>query len=72
MPLFLGAKSAGYVTAIAGFQVANGLYLYLSTGYGRDPEGEMYEKELVPDIYNDGPDSFDDIPNDKKVLQAIK
>ncbi len=70
--LFLGEKTAGYVTSIGGFKVNDPVYLYLSTGYGNDNTGQVYEQALVPDIYMNGPDSFNDIGHDKKVIAAMK
>jgi len=70
--IFLGEKTAGYVTSIAGFKVTDVVYLNLSTGYGRDKMGQIYEQALVPDISMNDPDSFNDIEHDKKVIAAIK
>jgi len=70
--IFLGEKTAGYVTSVGGFKVNAPVYLYLSTGYGRDRTGQIYEQALAPDIYITEPDSFNDIEHDKKVLEAMK
>jgi carboxyl-terminal processing protease len=70
--IFIGNNTAGYVTSIQGFTINETISLYLSTGYGKDREGKAYTTALMPDISNDGPDSFNDIPNDKKVLAAMK
>jgi C-terminal processing protease CtpA/Prc len=70
--VFIGTETAGYVTATEGFIINDAVRLLLSTGYGRDRTGHIYDKALLPDIYSNEPDSFNDIKNDKKVLTAIK
>jgi carboxyl-terminal processing protease len=70
--IFIGTETAGYVTATKGFKINDAVTLLLSTGYGRDREGQIYERALSPDIYINEPDSFNDIKNDKKVLNAVK
>lgn len=69
--LVLGAETAGYVTAVAGFPVDDSAYMYLSTGYGTDRNGRVYKEAIKPDVRVDSPDSFNDIKNDKKVKAAI-
>jgi hypothetical protein len=70
--VFIGKETAGYVTATQGFKINDAVMLLLSTGYGRDRNGKIYDTALAPDIYNNEPDSFNDIENDKKVLSAMK
>jgi len=70
--LFIGSKSAGYVTSIKGFTINNAVSLRLSTGYGKDRAGKLYDTAIEPDIYMDTPDSFNDIQHDGKVLAAVK
>ena len=70
--IFIGTETAGYITATRGFQINDAVSLLLSTGYGRDRTGKIYDKALSPDIRTNEPDSFNDIKNDKKVLAAIK
>lgn len=69
--IFLGTTTAGYVTTTKGFKINDAVSLLLAVGYGRDREGEIYERALSPDVVLDEPDSFNDIGNDKKVLAAI-
>ena len=68
----VGTATAGYVTAVGGFPINEAAYMYISTGYGRDRNGHIYKDAIKPDIFNDSPDSFNDIPRDKKVLTAVK
>jgi hypothetical protein len=70
--VFVGTETAGYITATKGFKINDAVTLLLSTGYGKDRAGEIYDRALSPDIYSKEPDSFNDIKNDKKVLAAIK
>jgi len=70
--IFLGENTAGYVTSVGGFKVNDPVYLYLSTGYGQDKAGQTYERSLVPEIRIIEPDSFNDIPHDKKLLAAMR
>ena len=55
-----------------GFKINDAVWLMLATGYGRDREGQIYEQAISPDIYNNEPDSFNDITNDKKVQAAAQ
>jgi len=70
--IFIGTNTAGYVTTTLGFKINDAVWLMLSTGYGRDRQGQIYEQAISPDIFIDAPDSFNDIKNDKKVLAAAK
>jgi carboxyl-terminal processing protease len=70
--VFIGSNTAGYITSTQGFKINDGVSLLLSTGYGKDRQGQVYEQALTPDIYSNEPDSFNDIRNDKKVLAAMK
>jgi carboxyl-terminal processing protease len=70
--IFIGTKTAGYITTTQGFQINDAVYLLLSTGYGKDRTGQSYKDSISPDIYNKAPDNFNDIKNDEKVLRAMK
>ena len=70
--IFIGTQTAGYVTATKGFKIKDFVSLLLSTGYGRDRTGQIYDHALSPDIYIKEPDSFNDLKKDKKVLTAMK
>jgi carboxyl-terminal processing protease len=70
--VFIGSNTAGYVTTTMGFKINDAVWLMLSTGYGRDRQGQIYEQAISPDISIDAPDSFNDIRDDKKVLAAAK
>ena len=70
--IFIGSNTAGYITTTMGFKINDAVWLLLSTGYGRDRKGQVYEQALSPDIFSNEPDSFNDIKNDKKVLAAAK
>jgi C-terminal processing protease CtpA/Prc len=70
--IFIGTNTAGYITTTQGFQINDASFLLLSTGYGRDRAGQTYKASIKPDIYNKAPDNFNNISNDKKVLEAIK
>lgn len=70
--IFIGTETAGYITATKGFEISNAVTLLLSTGYGRDRKGQIYDHVIAPDNYVKEPDSFNDIKNDKKVLTAAK
>jgi hypothetical protein len=70
--IFIGAETAGYITSTRGFVINDAVTLLLSTGYGRDRTGKVYDKALSPDIRMNEPDSFNDIKNDKKVLAGVK
>ena len=70
--IFIGTETAGYITSTKGFKINDAVSLLLSTGYGRDRTGKIYDQALSPDIYINEPDSFNDIKNDKKVLAAVK
>jgi C-terminal processing protease CtpA/Prc len=68
--VFVGSKTAGYVTGIQGFGTSNSLFLLISTSYGIDRKGRVYQEAISPDIYLKDEDSFNDIEHDKKVLKA--
>ncbi|HVM89922.1 MAG TPA: S41 family peptidase [Puia sp.] len=70
--IFIGTNTAGYITTTQGFQINDASFLLLSTGYGRDRTGQTYKASIKPDNYNNALDNFNDISNDKKVLEAIK
>ncbi len=70
--ILLGATTAGYVTVNNGFQISDSAAMNLSIGYGADRNGTVYTEALRPDIFIDGPDSFNDLANDVKVKAAIK
>lgn len=70
--VFIGTETAGYVTATRGFPINDAVTLLLSTGYGRDRTGQVYNQAISPDIFMEDPDSFNDIKNDNKVLSAVK
>ena len=69
--IFIGTETAGYVTATEGFEIREWVSLLLSTGYGRDRTGQIYDQPLSPDIYIKEPDSFNDLKKDAKVLAAM-
>ena len=68
--IFLGEKTAGYVTATKGFKINDAVYLLISTSYGKDRKGRVYSEALSPDILSNDEDSFNDIDHDKKVVRA--
>lgn len=70
--IFIGTKTAGYITSTKGFEVNNAVYLLISTCYGKDRKGHIYKQALSPDIYSTDEDSFNDIEHDKKVIKASK
>lgn len=70
--ILLGSTTAGYVTVNNGFQISDSAAMNLSIGYGADRNGTVYKEALRPDIFIDGPDSFNDLANDVKVKAAIK
>ncbi len=70
--IFIGQKTAGYVSATKGFRINEAVSILISTGYGKDRTGQIYEEALSPDVYIDGPDNFNNIGNDKNVLAAVK
>ena len=70
--IFIGAETAGYVTATKGFKINDAVSLLLATGYGRDRLGHVYTRSITPDVYIKEPDSFNDIKNDKKIIAATK
>jgi C-terminal processing protease CtpA/Prc len=69
--VLIGTETAGYITAVGGFPVNDAAYMYLSTGYGADRNGQVYKEAIRPDVTVDSPDSFNDIGNDKKVRAAV-
>ena len=68
--IFLGEKTAGYVTSTKGFKVNDAVYLLISTCYGKDRNGRVYSQALSPDIVLNDEDSFNNIDHDKKVMRA--
>lgn len=70
--VFIGEKTAGYVTSNQGFAINDAVSLLLATDYGKDRKGVSYTEALSPDIYINEPDMFNNIKEDKKVLTAIK
>ena len=70
--IFIGSNTAGYITTTMGFKINDAVWLLLSVGYGRDRDGQIYKEAISPDIFNNEPDSFNDIQNDKKVLACVK
>lgn len=70
--IFLGEKTAGYITATKGFKINDAVYLLISTSYGKDRKGRVHSEALSPDIFSNDEDSFNDIDHDKKVMQATR
>jgi carboxyl-terminal processing protease len=70
--VFIGSNTAGYITATKGFKINDAVSILLSTSYGRDRTGKVYDQAISPDIFINEPDSFNDIKSDKKVMAAIK
>jgi C-terminal processing protease CtpA/Prc len=70
--LFIGTSTAGYVTVVGGFDLHEKGFMYISTGYGTDRNGNIYKKAIEPDITIAAPDSFNDLSNDAKVRAAIR
>ncbi|WP_256002023.1 S41 family peptidase [Pedobacter deserti] len=66
----LGETTAGYVTVNDGFKVNNDAFMNLSVGYGKDRNGNTYTRALDPDISISGPDNFNDLQHDKKIIAA--
>jgi C-terminal processing protease CtpA/Prc len=69
--IFIGTNTAGYITTTQGFQINDACFLLLSAGYGQDRTGETYKTSIKPDVYNSEPDNFNNIKEDKKVLEAM-
>jgi hypothetical protein len=68
----IGSSTAGYVTAVRGFEINQAAQLNLSTGYGADITGKIYKEAISPDIHVTGTESFNDLTNDPCVIQAIQ
>jgi len=68
----LGSQTAGFTTGVEGFPINDAAFIMLSTSYGVDRNGKVYKKAMKPDIPFVSKDSFNDIPNDEKVKEAIK
>jgi carboxyl-terminal processing protease len=69
--ILLGSETAGYVTVNAGFPINDTAFMNLSVGYSADRRGKIYKKAIKPGISFNGPDDFNDIKNDKKVMAAV-
>lgn len=69
--VFVGSPTAGYITAVGGFDLREKGFMNISTAYGADRNGKIYKEAIRPDIKVDAPDSFKDLSNDKKVKTAI-
>lgn len=69
--VLLGSSTAGYITATEGFPISDSAFLLLSTAYGVDINGLVYKSAFEPDFPFESLDSFNDIPNDKKVIEAM-
>lgn len=70
--ILLSSTTAGYVTVNSGFLISDTAYMNLAVGYGADKNGTVYKEALNPDVFVEGPDSFNDIDKDMKVQAAIK
>lgn len=70
--ILLGSKTAGFTTGIEGFKINDAAFIMLSTSYGVDKNQRVYKNSIEPDIPFSSKDSFNDIPNDEKVKQAVK
>ena len=70
--IFIGEKTAGYITANEGFKINDTVSILISTSYGKDRKGRIYSQALSPDIYSKDEDNFNDIDHDKKVIRASK
>jgi hypothetical protein len=69
--VFIGSPTAGYITALGGFDLREKGYMNISTAYGADHNGKIYKEAIKPDIQVDGRDNFNDLSNDNKVKTAI-
>jgi hypothetical protein len=70
--VLLGSPTAGYITGIQEFTINDKASVLLSTSYGADRNGVVYKAAIAPDIPFESADSFNDIPHDAKVGEAIK
>jgi C-terminal processing protease CtpA/Prc len=70
--VLLGSPTAGYISGIQEFTINDTASVLLSTSYGVDRNGVVYKAAIAPDIPFEGTDSFNDIPHDAKVREAIK
>lgn len=68
--VFIGTKTAGYITTTRGFNINDAVSILISTGYGKDRNGHVYKEALSPDITLTDEDSFNDIEHDKKVVKG--
>jgi carboxyl-terminal processing protease len=70
--ILMGSTTAGFITSTREFPINSNSSILLSTGYGSDRNGKLYKKAIDPDIFVNGIDNFNDIPNDVKVKAAVK
>lgn len=70
--IFIGTKTAGYITATKQFEINDAVNILISTCYGKDKKGRVYTQALSPDMYLNDDDSFNDIDHDNKVIKAAK
>jgi C-terminal processing protease CtpA/Prc len=68
----LGTSTRGLVTVNTGFSLKDTAFINLAVGYGADRNGKAYTRAIDPEIYVNGPDNFNNLEKDLKVVTAIK
>lgn len=71
--LFLGEPTAkGYCTVNQPFKLGQQTTLNLAVGFMADRKGTAYESIVLPEQTVEGGDSFESLPEDQKVVAAMK
>lgn len=69
--LFIGEKTAGYITMVSEFNLGEG-YLGLSSSFMADRNGAVYDKHVLPDVEIVEGDNFLNLHEDAKVRAALQ
>ena len=68
----IGEKTKGFITAVSGIELAEGVTFYVSTKFQRNRQGQIFLSGVNPDEEVIGGDNFADPNQDLKVIRAIE
>ncbi|MCX2452530.1 S41 family peptidase [Pedobacter sp. PLR] len=67
----IGENSAGYTTSNLGFELNGYSGLNLAVDYASDRNGQIYPKNLRPDVLVPDGDNFEKLKDDEKIKKAV-
>ena len=68
----VGEATAGYTTAVQGFQINENAGINLSTDFVVDRNLKIYKSNILPDFEVLGGDNFENLKDDSKIIKALE